>query len=82
MQRVSACVQCKCEIGLPDELYEAAIRSPKISFYCAYGHSQHFSEDGIRKYWAARSQAAELKFTDMTNVVQFKGKTNEAQRGP
>lgn len=40
--QVGPCARCKCEMFLPDALYEAAKRSPKISFYCAYGHEQHF----------------------------------------
>lgn len=29
---------------LPQELYDSAKRSSKITFYCAYGHPQIFSE--------------------------------------
>ncbi len=35
------CFKCKCEMWLPDALYEAAMAAKeKITFYCAYGHPQ------------------------------------------
>lgn len=36
------CYRCRAPIYLPDELYKAAKHSPAISFFCAYGHEQHF----------------------------------------
>lgn len=38
------CWKCKCDMSLPEELYRAAKRTTSISFYCAYGHAQIFSE--------------------------------------
>lgn len=38
------CYRCKTDVFLPDELYHAAKRSPSITFYCPYGHAQHFIE--------------------------------------
>lgn len=37
------CADCGCRICLPQELYEAAQRSPQIHFYCAYGHKLFFA---------------------------------------
>lgn len=37
------CCRCKTEFYLPDELYHSAKRSPAISFWCPYGHEQHFA---------------------------------------
>lgn len=43
MRRIGPCCTCKCEMMIPDALYEAANRSKEvISFYCAYGHGQFF----------------------------------------
>lgn len=45
MKNVGDCCNCKCEVWIPDALYEAAQRSRGangIRFYCAYGHSQYF----------------------------------------
>ncbi len=42
MKDCSPCPNCGCEVWIPDELYEAAKRSPEISFKCAYGHSIHY----------------------------------------
>lgn len=42
MTDAGTCCQCKCRMHLPTELYKAAQRSPSISFYCAFGHRQHF----------------------------------------
>lgn len=46
MKNVGPCYKCKCEVWIPDALYEAAqaSRGPNgISFYCGYGHGMHFS---------------------------------------
>ena len=77
MMRLKCC-ECHSEIGLPDELYEVAIRSSSVSFFCSYGHKQNFSDTGIRQYWAAK-QLKQQQYPDMTNVVQFKGKIHEAK---
>lgn len=74
MKRISNCPGCNCEIWLPDELHEAAIRSPKINFFCVYGHKQHFSEAGIAQYWAKKPKAIVIQL--------FKGKGHEAQQHP
>lgn len=42
MKNVSPCAQCKCDVWIPDALYEAAKASEKVSFHCAYGHSLVF----------------------------------------
>jgi hypothetical protein len=36
------CYRCKSDVTLSDALYEAAKHSPDISFWCPYGHEQHF----------------------------------------
>lgn len=36
------CCKCKCKFVLPQALYTAANASDAISFYCPYGHGQHF----------------------------------------
>lgn len=53
MINVGACYKCKATIYLPVSLHEAARASPRISFYCAYGHEQHYAsgpteEDKLR----------------------------------
>lgn len=43
MKAAGRCAHCKCEIYLPDALYNAALEGREsVSFYCGYGHSQHF----------------------------------------
>ena len=44
MKNAGACIKCKCDVWLPEALYEAAKASSSISFYCAYGHSMVFRE--------------------------------------
>jgi hypothetical protein len=39
------CSECKSEYGIPDSLYECAARSEVVSFYCSYGHAQHFPRE-------------------------------------
>lgn len=73
MKLLPECSVCKCKVGIPDELFEAAIRSSKVSFHCAYGHAQHFPEDGLRRYWAA-ALAGPAKQIEGTNVILFKPK--------
>jgi len=42
---IGPCWQCKCEIWLPQELYDAAKRgADKIIFHCAYGHGGVFGK--------------------------------------
>lgn len=55
MKNVGPCYECKCEMWIPDALYEAARHDSKIFFCCAYGHSQHYpksprrsAEDALR----------------------------------
>jgi len=43
----NTCSKCKCQMWIPDELNTAALhkRGPDgISFYCAYGHGQHYTQ--------------------------------------
>lgn len=56
MKNVGPCVECKCEMLIPDALYEAARCNPDIYFYCGFGHPQHYSktprersEDALRR---------------------------------
>lgn len=45
MKSVGPCYTCKCEMWIPDALYEAADRAKGvISFYCSYGHGQVFAK--------------------------------------
>lgn len=54
MKDAGKCWKCKCQIYLPDELHDAARRSPKISIFCGYGHEGVFrdgetEEDKLRR---------------------------------
>ena len=56
MKNVGPCYECKCEMWITDSLYEAARCDSKISFYCPYGHPQHYpkspresAEDALRR---------------------------------
>lgn len=45
MRNAGQCIRCKCEVWLPDALYEAAHRAAgSINFYCGYGHPMVFAE--------------------------------------
>ena len=44
MINAGPCYRCRSEIVLPDELYHAAKRSPRITFWCPFGHEQYFVE--------------------------------------
>ncbi len=81
MKKINNCPVCKCEMWLPDELCDAALKSSKVKFHCAYGHSQHFSDDCIKAYWAPL-QKIKIPIVEYSNVIQFKGKTHEAQPRP
>lgn len=39
-----SCAKCKCAMWMPMPLEQSARASEKISFYCPYGHSLHYSE--------------------------------------
>lgn len=42
MKDAGPCYRCKCQVWIPDALYEAAQRSSKVEFFCAFGHGQIF----------------------------------------
>lgn len=44
MINVGQCYACKTDMSLPEPLYLAAVASENITFYCAYGHGQHFAK--------------------------------------
>lgn len=44
MKNIGPCYRCRCEMWIPDDLYAAAKHSEKISFYCPFGHEQHFPQ--------------------------------------
>ena len=44
MSNVGPCYKCRCEMWIPQNLEQAARRSSKIEFFCAYGHGQIFAE--------------------------------------
>lgn len=45
MKNASPCYRCKCEVWIPDALYDAAQHGRgKVEFFCGYGHGQVFSE--------------------------------------
>jgi len=80
MKRVGDCPLCRCEVYLPDELFSAAMKSSMITFFCSYGHKQHFSEDTIKRHSAKITQPpAPLPSYDGTNIIKFKGKGHETQ---
>lgn len=39
----TTCARCKCSFGIPDTLYETALHSEQIIFYCPYGHQLHYT---------------------------------------
>ena len=43
------CVECNCRFAIPMALYEAAICSESILFYCPYGHDLRFPKHGIEE---------------------------------
>lgn len=45
MKNAGPCYRCKCEIWIPDALYDAAQHGRgKVEFFCAFGHGQVFAE--------------------------------------
>ena len=43
-RQIGPCYKCKSDMWLPEALYDAAKRSERITFWCPYGHEQHFVE--------------------------------------
>lgn len=41
---VGPCHRCGSAMAIPRELYDAAKRSDKVSFFCAYGHEAVFAK--------------------------------------
>ena len=44
MKNAGPCYKCKTDIYMPDGYYDACRASARISFWCPYGHEQHFTE--------------------------------------
>lgn len=43
MKNAGPCVRCRCDVWIPDALYEAAQHGRgSVNFYCAYGHPMVF----------------------------------------
>lgn len=65
MRDVGPCWKCKCEVWIPDALYEAAQKtkhdSRPIGFYCSYGHHAVFvaGETDEQKLRRERDQLAQ-----------------------
>lgn len=64
VKNTGQCVNCKCEVWIPDALYESAhaSRGPSgIRFFCAYGHSQYFciGESELEKMRRERDRLAQ-----------------------
>jgi len=77
MKKVANCSKCGCEVAIPDALLEAALHSHKVSYCCAYGHSQHYPEEGLAKYWQSLELKAKPPATsEDSNVVVFQKKPN------
>lgn len=79
---VGECCQCKAPMTLPKELYEAARRSPVISFYCPYGHRQHFSagESDIDKLRRERDRLAQRVAERDDEIARQRGLREETER--
>lgn len=77
---IGPCYKCKSEMWLPQELYDAAMRGrSKITFFCAYGHSQVFAdgettEDILRRERDMLKQ--QMAFKD--DVIRKRGELLEA----
>lgn len=60
MTPAGKCWKCRCDIWLPDELYQAAKKSSSISIHCGYGHAGIFS-DGPTEEDKLRSERDRLR---------------------
>ena len=41
--KIITCYKCRTQFGMPDDLYAAAkAAAEKFTWYCPYGHAQHF----------------------------------------
>jgi hypothetical protein len=81
---IGPCWQCKCEVWLPQELYDAAKRgADKIIFHCAYGHPAVFGKgdselDIVRRErnWLKQQIAAkDDDIENLRNLVKAQVKT-------
>lgn len=49
LKQISDCCKCGCPMSVPEELHLAALNSERITFYCAYGHGQHYNLEAWKK---------------------------------
>ncbi len=43
--KVVICAECKCRFAMPIALFESALCSDSILFYCPYGHDLRFPKN-------------------------------------
>jgi hypothetical protein len=79
---VGACCRCKAPMFLPAELYHSAKRSPSISFFCAYGHSQHYpaGESEETKLRRERDRLAQRLAEKDDRITQLREHAQAAER--
>lgn len=89
MKILGSCATCGCEWGIPDNLYDAARHSETLSFFCPYGHSNHFpqGDSAITKLRRERDRLwQELACKDdeiaaqRRQAVAFKGQVTKLRR--
>ena len=72
MKNAGPCARCKCEVWIPDALYEAAQHGRgKVTFFCGYGHGQMFAvgESEETKLRREREETTERRLNATRGVV-------------
>lgn len=74
------CYHCKSDMWLPYPLYEAAKRSDKITFYCAYGHPQVFAqgESDLEKMRRERDMLKQQMAFKDSEIARERGRAEAA----
>jgi hypothetical protein len=85
MKNAGSCVTCKCEVWIPDALYEAASASRGpfgIQFFCGYGHRQHYvvGETEAEKFRRQRDQLAQRLAERDDEIARQRGLREETER--
>lgn len=83
MKHIPNCPACGCEVWIPEALYVAAIHSPKISFYCAYGHGMHYDEEAGKQnrmsYYGEQEAKTEKQTENVVKLVFSKEETSNGE---
>lgn len=78
----TTCAKCSCLFAMPQSLYDSAIHSERIVFFCPYGHQLHFTPVQAlpqieKKEKKEPSEESEERMDNVIDISSYRKKENE-----